>query len=322
MKCFKTIALVSLLMVSPLTQASVVKVFDALLDKAQLETLLTSRGIFDRGVIGQVGKNVRYSLQDISSSSKIASMKELKNMGKLITNPEDKAKYAELMKVMSKDSKEITREELVTTINSLVLLSQRYGVRSKSILACAPCVNKELAETGFNFTLNELKDPASQRIFKEMNKKAKDPMTASKFINSEVSKAKLGSAPSLSATDEEAFIYFLMIPKHGTEEQKRVYDAIVKVSKTKSGSTDMFDADNGHKLYNIFSDSLTPSELNLWEDLLEDTAKTMKEEDMGTMDAFYRTLEKRAESVSDQAEKNDLLAKLDYIKREGCFSRK
>lgn len=322
MKNFRTIAALALLTFSTSTFASALKLFDVLLDKAQFETLMSSRGIFDKAVIGQVGKNIKYSLSDLSASGTQATMNELKALGSVISSPADKEKYAVLMKTLAKDNKDVTRSELVDSINSLVLLSQRYGTRSKAILACAPCVNKDLAEAGFNFTLSELKDTASQRIFREMNKRAKDPVTASKFINTEVSKLKIGSAPSLSATDEEAFIYFLMIPKHGTEEQKRVYEAMLKVSRTKSGAVDIFDKDNGHKLYNIFSDNLTSSELNMWEDLLNDTAKTMKEEDMSTMDAFYSVLEKRAESVSDATEKSDLLAKLDFIKKEGCFSKK
>lgn len=322
MKLFKTIAASALLMIAINTNASVLRVFDALLDKNQLETLMSTRGIYDKGVIGQVGKNVRYSLSDLSVTGDAATMKELKDLGKVITAPSDKTRYDNLMKVLVKDSKTVTRSELVDAINGLVLLSQRYGTRNKAILACAPCVNKDLSEAGFNFTLSELKDPASQRIFKEMNKKAKDPLTAAKFINSEVKKLKLGSNPSLSATDEEAFIYFLMIPQHGTAEQKRVYDALVNVSKNKTGEVDMFDGANGHKLYNIFTDSLSASELEAWEGLLLDTAKVMKDDDMSTMDAFYHVLERRAESVSDQGERHDLLAKLDFIKKEGCFSKK
>lgn len=322
MKLFKTLAVSALILMTANSYASVLKVFDALLDKAQLEVLMSSRGILDKAVVGQVGKNIRYSLQDLSVSGKSATMSELKSLGKLISAPTDKAKYDSLMKTLSKDVKDVTRQELVDSINGLVLLSQRYGTRSKAILACAPCVNKDLAEAGFNFTLSELKDPASQRIFREMNKKAKDPLTAAKFINSEVKKLKIGSNPSLSATDEEAFIYFLMIPNHGTTEQKRVYEALLNVSRNKAGEIDMFDASNGHKLYNIFSDNLSASELEAWESLLADTAKTMKDEDMSTMDAFYTVLEKRADTVSDQAEKSDLLAKLDFIKKEGCFAKK
>lgn len=322
MKLFKNLVFCTLVMVSANTYSSVLKVFDALLDKNQLEVLMSSRGIYDKGVIGQVGKNVRYSLSDLSVSGEAVTMKQLKGLDKLISAPSDRAKYTSLMSTLAKDVKEVSRSELVDAVNGLVLLSQRYGTRSKAILACAPCVNKDLAEAGFNFTLSELKDPASQRIFKEMNKKAKDPVTAAKFINSEVRKLKIGSNPSLSATDEEAFIYFLMIPSHGTAEQKRVYQALLNVSKNKSGDIDLFDSANGHKLYNIFTDNLSDGELDAWEGLLADTAKTMKDEDMSTMDAFYSVLERRAESVTDQAEKHDLLAKLDFIKKEGCFSKK
>jgi hypothetical protein len=321
MKFFKTLSLAALLSFSVTTQASVVKVFDVLLDKSQFEFLLNSRGIMNRGVIGQVRKNVRYSLQDMARSGS-ASMKDVKAMKKLIKDPADMKKYNRMMKNLTKDTKKVTRSELVESINDLVFLSQRYGLKKKAILACAPCVNKELSEAGFTFTLNELKGNASKKIFQEMSRRAKDPTTAAKFINQEIRKQKVGRIANVKAHEEEALIYMLLIPRHGTADQKRVYNAMLKVSKTKSGGIDLFDPANGHKFFNIFSDNLSSSELNLWEELLDDTAKIMDDENMGTMDAFYTVLQRRADSVADESEKADLLAKLEFIKTEGCFGKK
>lgn len=321
MKFFKTLSLAALLSVSISTQASVVKVFDVLLDKSQFEFLMNSRGIMNRGVVGQVRKNVRYSLEDMARSGS-ATMKDIKAMKKSIKDPADLKKYNRMVKNLSKDTKAITRAELVDSINDLVFLSQRYGLKKKAILACAPCVNKELAEAGFSFTLNELKGDSSKRIFKEMSRKAKDPLTAAKFINQEIRKQKLGVAAKVKAHEEEALIYMLLIPKHGTADQKRLYNAMLKVSKTKGGKIDLFDPENGHKFFNIFSDNLSGPEINLWEELLDDTAKLMDDENMSTMDAFYTVLQRRADGVADEAEKADLMAKLDFIKREGCFGSK
>ncbi|OIQ19202.1 MAG: hypothetical protein BM556_07910 [Bacteriovorax sp. MedPE-SWde] len=320
MKFLKAITLSALLSFSITAQASVIKVFDVLLDKSQFEVLLNSRGIMNRGVIGQVRKNVRYSLQDIAKSG-TASMSDVKAMRKYIKSPQDVKRYNKMMKSFSKDSSKVTRSELVDSINSLVFLSQRYGLKKKAILACAPCVNKELSEAGFSFTLNELKGASSKKIFAEMSRKAKNPTTSAKFINTQIRKQKVGKVANVKAHEEEALIYMLLIPRHGTADQKRVYNSMLKVSKTKNGATDLFDPDNGHKFFNIFSDNLSSSELNLWEELLDDTAKVMDDENLGTIDAFYSVLQKRADGVTDEAEKADLLAKLDFIKKEGCFSK-
>lgn len=321
MKFLKALLLSVVLSASLSAQASVVKVFDVLLDKSQFEFLMNSRGIMNRGVIGQVRKNVRYSLQDLAKSGD-GSMKEIKAMKKLIKSPADKKRYNRMVKRLGKDTKSITRSELVESINDLVFLSQRYGLKKRAILACAPCVNKELAEAGFSFTLNELKGDSSKRIFKEMSRKAKTPEISAKFINEQARVQKLGKVSKVKAHEEEALIYMLLIPKHGNADQKRLYNSMVKVSKTKSGKVDLFDSINGHKFFNIFSDNLSTAEINLWEELLEDTAKVMDEEGLPTMDAFYSVLQKRADGVADEAEKADLLAKLDFIKTEGCFGRK
>ena len=321
MKLLKIVLFNLLLALSFNANASVLKVFDVLIDSAGFDKLMTSRGILDRSVIFQARKNVRYSLQDISKGPE-GTMKDLKALKNMINNSKDKGKYNKMMKTFSKDSKAVSREELIDSINNLVFLSQRYGLKNKSILACAPCVNKELAEAGFEFTLSELKDESSKRIFQAMNRRARDPKTAIKFINTEIRKQKLGSKVNVKAHEEEAFIYMLLIPKYGSAEQKRVFDAMKKVSKNSKGKTDFFDRSNGHKFYNIFSDNLSSSDLNLWEDLLGDTAKVMDDEGMGTMDAFYKVLERRADNSADEVEKEDLLAKLDFIKREGCFSAK
>jgi len=321
MKFLKTLLLSALLSVSITTQASVVKVFDVLLDKSQFEFLMQSRGIMNRGVIGQVRKNVRYSLQDLAKSGD-GSMKEIKSMKRLIKSPSDKEKYNRMVKRLSKDTKSITRSELVESINDLVYLSQRYGLKKRAILACAPCVNKDLSEAGFTFTLNELKGESSKRIFKEMTRRAKTPETSAKYINEQVRIQKLGKSAKVKAHEEEALIYMLLIPKHGTADQKRLYNAMLKVSKTKNGKVDLFDSSNGHKFFNIFSDNLSSPEVNLWEELLEDTAKVMDDEGLPTMDAFYSVLQKRADGVADEAERASLMSKLDFIKAEGCFGKK
>lgn len=321
MRIFKTLTLVALLGYAPLSNASAVKVFDVLLDKGQFEFLLNSRGVMSKSVVTEVRKNVRYSLEDLAKSGS-GSVKELAKMKKFIKDPQDKAKYQSMMKAFNKDVKDVKAQELTEAINNLVYLSQRYGLRKQAILACAPCVNKELSDAGFSFTLTKLKDQNSKRIFKEMSRKGKNPEQTAKYLTTAVNAQKVGKFAKVKPHEEEALMYFLMIPEHGTTAQKRLYEAMKKVSKTKSGEVDIFDANNGHSFYNIFSDSMSDNELELWADLLDDTAKLMNDENMETMEAFYSVLQRRADNVSDEAEKADLTAKLEYIKREGCFARK
>jgi hypothetical protein len=317
MKRIKYIFLVALLSFS--TNASVLKVFDVLLNGSELRGLMNEQGIYRANVIKEVQKNIRYSLEDLSDRQ-ISSVSQLEKLQRLITDTKDKKSFTEMLSIFKKDKSQVSSEELVESINTLIFISQRYGLKKKSILACAPCVNQELAQAGFKFTLNELDSNQAKKIFKIMSSKAKDPVSSIRFINSQVKRLKIGSRPVVKAHEEEALIYMLLIPRHGSKSEKRLYKALLEVSKNKRGKVDIFDRNNGHKFFNLFSNNLSDNDITFWEELLKDTSKMMKDEDMTTMDAFYRVLERRAQNSADEAEKASLMSKLDYLKREKCFS--
>ncbi len=283
-----------------------------------LNDLLIKSGVIDAEVRNVVVRNLDLAMKDLSPTG----LKEdftLEGLGKLIKDAKDKAKFRKVSQTFTKDAP--GGQELKEAINDFVYLSQRYGLKKNAILSCAPCVNKNLADNGFNFVLSEMKDDISQRIFNVMSR-YNSPEKMQRQLNITIKKQNWSSrVPSLSATDEEALLYFLTAETIGSSSQKELISAIKEVSVS-GGKVDLFSNFNGHKFYSFLSSGFSDAEMSELTRILKETASEMKENKKGTMDAFYDVLQKEADEARTPAARQKKLALLEYLKDgNNCFKK-
>ncbi|MFG1503507.1 hypothetical protein ACRXCV_04060 [Halobacteriovorax sp. GFR7] len=309
--------IVFLMLTSQLSFGSVFSVFKSA--GHGLDELLVKSGIADQEVRSVVANNIELAMKDLSHTGKKEdfSMNTLKMM---VSGSQDKARFQKVEEVFSKES--ATPEEIKNAINNFVYLSQRYGYNKSGILSCAPCVNKNLSDAGFNFVLSEMKDDYSQRIFKVMSRYS-SPVKLSRQINSAVKSQKWSSrTPMLNATDEEALLYFLTAEKVGSPVQKDLIAAIRDVSVS-GGKVDLFSNTNGHKFYSFLSSGFSDAEMTELTRLLKATSDEMKDTKKGTMDAFFDVLQREADEARTPATRQKKLALLEYLRDPDtkCFSK-
>ena len=325
---FKKIVLISLLVASFSANASLFKLADVIFTKKGVTKMLGEFGILNREVTNEVTSTVKSALDDLTISGK-GSIKDLRALERRLETPEDKEKYAQLMEILNRDPKNSsykapTRDEVVTAINNLVELSQRYALRKTSgISACVPCVNESLNELGFKFVLIKKKGQ-SKNILKQMASAMRSPKKAIQVATSRLKRQGFGELdPKYVASHEhEILLYTSYVEEFGSELEKAFIKRLKKISKVSPGQFNMFDEANGHKFYNVLSTNANDSDLRMWIDLLDETYAEMSTKNTNTMDAFYSVLQKKIDSETDQAEKSLKEDMLKFIKEKDCFAKK
>lgn len=308
--------LLTLMLTSTSTYASVFSLLEGAGEG--INQLLMKSGVVDSEVRSVVTKNLDLAMKDLSHTGKKEDF-SFNTLKMMVSGSQDKARLQKVSEVFAKENPEA--KELKEAINSFVYLSQRYGYKKSAILSCAPCVNKNLSENGFEFVLSEMKDVNSERIFKVMSR-YNSPAKVQRQLYSQI-KAEGWSKrpPMLNATDEEALLYFLTAQKHGSSAQKELISAVKEVSKV-DGKVDLFSNFNGHKFYSFLSSGFSDSEMSELTRILKATADEMSETKKGTMDAFYDVLQKEADEARTPAARQKKLALLEYLRDDAkCFKK-
>ncbi len=295
---------------------SVVKLVDILVNEVGLQNSLTKFGIRGNSateVNSYVNNSIRalYGLDNVRPTAK--ELKKIVNNIKTKTN-KDKRYKAYLVDLLSKSDENLTEADLVKAINSLIYLANRHGKNSSAVLACTACVSETLSSRGFEFTLEIMSNSKSKQVLTKML--PSDPRSLTNFINVRLSRFKVGDlskAGDLVLPEEEkALGLFLGLKEIGTKEQKKLIKAIEAVSTNKSGKVNIINKKNPHKLWKIFSEDISDSEIEGWTKLLNEVASKSKGK-VSKKETFFEILENRAKDDPN------LQDRVQILKNKNCF---
>lgn len=292
-----------------------------------IELLVNDSGVLEilgkRGIKGapakKVSEYVGQSILSISFSNKKPSVQQLKKIIKSIAGSEvDNAYKKELLALLDKPAEKVSKEDLVTVVNNLIYLSNRFGKRGSTVLACADCVSETLSRHGFKFTLEVLSDSSSKRVLTQVL--PREPKQLTNYISKEMSKGGLGDysrtaarTKLVSPEEERALGLFLGLRKFGNKKQKELAEAIVSVSKDSGGETTLLTRDNPHKLWKLFSEDMSDDVMDSWTKMLKEVGEKTDGSEGSSKKAFYDYLERVA---GDDPVLREQLASL---KRKNCF---
>lgn len=292
-----------------------------------IEILVSETGVLEilgkRGIQGapakKVSEYVSESILSISYSSKKPAASELRKILKGIAGSDvDNAYKKELVALLEKPADKVTKEDLVTAVNNLIYLSNRFGKRGSTVLACAECVSEALSRHGLKFTLEVLNDKSSKRVLTSVL--PREPRQLTTFISKEMSKGGLGDYSRTAARtnlvspeEERALGLFLGLRKYGNKEQKALTEAIVSVSKDGSGETPLLSRDNPHKLWKLFSEDMSSEVMDSWTKMLKEVGEKSDGSEGSAKKAFYDYLDRVA------GDDPVLREQLSALKRKNCF---
>jgi len=295
--------------------ASAIKLVDILLNDSGLSQSLSKHGI--RGTSAtKIKSYVRNSVTSLYLyGNKKPSASQLKRFVRGIKATGKDARYkSDLLKLLNKSEKNMTQDDLVKAINSLIYLANRHGKNSSAVLACAACVSDTLAAKGFKFTLETMNDKQSKKVLSKML--PSNPRSLTNYINTKLGRFGIGdfskSGRLVAAEEEKALGLFLGLKDIGSKQQKSLISAIENISKDGSGKINIFDQGNPHKLWKLFSEDISESEMSGWTSLLDEVAKKSKGK-TNKKEIFFDVLEKRA------AGNVDLEDRVRTLKNKNCF---
>ncbi|OUR97345.1 hypothetical protein A9Q84_13555 [Halobacteriovorax marinus] len=295
--------------------ASAIKLVDILVNETGLSESLSKHGI--RGTSAtKVKSYVRNSVSSLYLyGNKKPTASQLKRFVRGIKATGKDARYkSDLLKLLNKSEKKMSQKDLVTAINSLIYLANRHGKSSSAILACAACVSDSLSKKGFKFTLETMNNKQSKKVLSKML--PSNPRSLTNYINAKLGKFQIGSLSGsgklVAAEEEKALGLFLGLKDVGSKQQKSLIGAIENLSKDSSGKVNIINPQNPHKLWKLFSEDISESEMSGWTSLLDEVAKKSKGK-TNKKEVFFEILEGRA------AGKTDLQDRVQSLKNKNCF---
>ncbi|WP_127716078.1 hypothetical protein [Halobacteriovorax sp. HLS] len=297
------------------SMASAVKLIDILINDSGLSQSLSKYGV--RGTSAtQVKSYVKNSIDSLYKfGGSTPSAKTLRmHISQIPAQGKDLKYKKDLMALLNKSESSMAEGDLVKAVNSLIYLSNRYGKRSATVLACSACVSDKLSSLGFKFTLEVMSDKQSKEVLTKML--PNQPRSLTNFINTKLAKHNIGSlagSKNIVAPEEErALGLFLGLKEIGSADQKKLIAAIEEISKDEHGSINILNPKNPHKLWKLFSEDISESDMTGWTKLLDEVAsksagKTSKK------DTFYEILEARA------AKNPEFEDRIQILKNKNCF---
>lgn len=221
----------------------------------------------------------------------------------------------ELQLLLDKSEGQISKDDVVKTVNNIIYLANRHG--KSVIITCAECVNDNLAKNGFKFTVENIKNASAAKVLNEVL--PRNPAELNSFIQSRMRRLGMGDyskvTPDIVAPSEEkSLALFLGLAESGSPDQKALISAIKKVS-TRNGKTNIIDPKNPQKFWKIVADDMSATDMNGWTKTLNEVALRSEKDNVTAEEAFYRTLK-------DKAQGNDYLMKqYETLKAKRCFFR-
>lgn len=296
--------------------ASAVKLVDILANESGLSDYLTKYGIKGSNALqvkSYVNNSIR-SLYQFGDSRPSASQLKTYISRLNVSDAKDKRYKAGLIKLLSKPEGELSEKDFVNSVNALIYLANRHGKNSAAVLACTACVSDTLSAKGFMFTLETMNNSKSKEVLSKIL--PSKPRDLTNFINTRLAKFQIGdlskSGKLVASEEEKALGLFLGLKEIGTKEQKDLIRAVEAVSKDSSGKVNIVDSKNPHKLWKLFSEDISESEMAGWTKLLDEVASTPSN-GKSKKDVFYEILEKRA------SESPELQDRVQILKNKNCF---
>ncbi|PIP94706.1 MAG: hypothetical protein COW00_09355 [Bdellovibrio sp. CG12_big_fil_rev_8_21_14_0_65_39_13] len=296
------------------------KLADILISESGVMELLAKRGI--EGIPAQkVSSYVKNSLISLSFADRVPTKRELiEIIGGLGGSESDMAMRKQLQVLLEKPADKMSKEDVVTSINHLIYLANRYGTRGSTVLACAECVSDALKKNGFKFTLEVLEDKASKQILNDVL--PRKPKDLQNYISARMRSLDLGdysrvSKDVVAPEEERALGLFVALADKNSPAskiQRDFIDSILEVSKDSSGKVKLLSEDNPHKLWKLFDKDMDPELMKEWTDLLREVSEEGKDQ-ASKKDAFFSVLQKRA---GDDPVK---LEQVNMLKSKGCYFR-
>lgn len=247
-------------------------------------------------------------------SKKSLSKQELLNvLSKLpVTGPDANVRKG-LQMLLDTPEENIKKSDVVNVINNIIYLANRHG--KSVIITCAECVNDSLAKNGFKFTVENIKNSSSLKVMNEII--PKNPAELNTFISGRMKRLGMGDyskvTPDLvSASEEKSLALFLGLAENGSADQKALIASIKKLS-TKNGKTNIIDPKNPQKFWKVMSDDLSPQDMNSWTKTLNEISARAEKDNIGTEEAFYRTLKEKAQG------NDNLMKQYETLKAKRCF---
>ncbi len=300
------------LILSSSSFASGVKLVDYLVSSSGLVGLLVKHGVSAKEA-GQIEGYVFSSLNSLAPGKGLSASEFNKILSNIKMTGQDAKIKKELQVLFDKSGGEVTKEDLVKSINNIIYLANRYG---KSILiTCADCVSESLSKNGFKFTVENIQNTTTRKIL--MDVLPSNPRDLQNFISAKVKKLGLGDyskvRPGVISLDEEKTLaLFLASYENGSPEFKAVADSIKKLS-TKNGKTNLFDPLDPNKLWKLVTTDFSSQELYRMSSTLDEAAELSSVEKLKVEEAFNRVVKKKAEKSTELMEKYKL------IKNRRCF---
>lgn len=258
--------------------------------------------LVSKGIVGDMADTVSHyvndSLKSLTVGKNIPSAGELEKIIKELgtVDRRDEAIKAQLLTLLAKDQKNLSKDDLVKAVNNLIYLSHRYGKRGSTVLACSECVNTALHKEGFRFTMEVVSDVNVQKAMKEIV--PDNPRDMKRFISNKFDDLGFGDYSKVPSSlvgpeEEESLAVFLAMAEAGSAKQRKLVDAIASISKNGSGEVQLVSRENPHKLWKLFTNDMSDEVLDGWIDVLERTAKEGDGE-ASKKRAFYKVLKDRA----------------------------
>lgn len=288
------------------------KLIDLIVSDEGMMTALAKSGIKGDNAL-QVKNYVNTSLKALSANGVKPDKMELRRiLQSLPNNGADGRVKRKLFGLLYKNDSELTKGDLVDAVNELLYMANRYGSGQSTVLACGPCVSDNLSRNGFRFSMEIIENKQAKYILDHL---PKNPEDLRRSLNDSLRAFDAGSinwvpANILASEEEKSLALFFGMARHGSASQKKLFKSIMNVSKFDKRSKKFF----GHKMWKLFSENLSPTEIDGATRLLDDIAKDptfIKDGNFET--AFIRRLQK-------QVHDNPALGKeLDTLKSKRCF---
>lgn len=290
------------------------KLADYIVSSSGLKQILDKNGIYGtdaKQVLSYVDSSI-YSFKNVKDQ-KVERDELLAVISKLPVTGKDATIRKELQVLLDKSDGNIKKEDVVTAINHLIYLANRYG--KSVVITCAECVSDSLMKNGFKFTVENIKNAESAKILSELI--PNNPKDLNTFISSRVKRLNLGDYSKVTTkimlpSDEKTFALFLALLDSGNAEFKALGQSIVDLS-TKNGKTNLFDPKDPNKLWRLVSTDMASGEAVKLTATLKEAGELAQKENLSAEVAFNRILKKKSEGS------DELFAKFKSIKSKRCF---
>ena len=302
------------------------KVIDLLLSETGLMRVLANTG-FERSNARAAQSQIELAVKSLMGDSEVVPKAALlQAIGEIENTPANREIKIELAKVLNKEGDEVSKEDLVSLLNNLVLLA---GVKGSLVTACGECAAGPLAAEGVTVALKEITDSSVLELINK-NVIPNSPRKLNQFISDRMQRLGLGdfskvSSDVVSEGDKEALAIFLAMADKSspaTQVQRNFIEAVFNFSQTGGEKVDLFSPSNPHKFWNSFSNT------DMDNDLLAEITEVLNKASDETSDlasrknAFYDVLQKRAEAIEDPKQREVVQAKVKSIEEKSCFFAK